>query len=727
MGKGEGRNNLEKCQGITRDRNICGETAKPCYVQCNCKNMEVCECEKSQKYCDVHVYQEIFTKKELSQILAGTSNYKQCDKCKHWKKDYFEGKRCPDCKQVAKAYEEEKRDRRQECCVMIKRKENEIPTKCKFEILDKKKYKMCKETKKKIYLLSEILEESEIDHESEFAQLLKKENIFCAMHLKKYIEEMYQNEQIYTEDDVSDFKWCSTCRNYLNTENFNDCSVCNNCDDLRKKNIEKIKIKHDRCEHKECIYEAIKYKIRDENEQLEYAKTKKLSKLYEKYCGNHQVNAWITEIANSGKKVCNGYERGCRKILELSDLTFCNTCREERQKYDKMKWDEKKENAIEKENELNKNGRYYKICLYCPFDEQVHLIEDFVDDNTEYSMCRNCRIYARQRDLKRVGQKRNWKEELKNNPERKAKRDLWKKINTEKIKEHYVNGRITRKERMGLEAYNKLMNEQRNEWRKRNPEKYKAQRERTKMSLVARYGIYKHSAKIRGKEFRLTQEQCSEFFTSNCAVCNEKSVGLCGIDRIDNTKDYIYENCRACCTMCNYMKNDYEDECFLKKVEHILNNIAIIKTEDGLCPELFDDHINIHHWQYKHRSGKKEITFNLTMEDFILITSSDCYLCGKETSDIHKNGIDRVDSCREIGYIVGNMLPCCTDCNMMKNKYTLYEFISKLYKIYIKRNNLPENVSSDDIKKTTDDYVRDRIDEINTLITVIEKKLDIDE
>tara|TARA_R110000868_G_scaffold66014_9_gene197037 strand:- start:4118 stop:4654 length:537 start_codon:yes stop_codon:yes gene_type:complete len=85
---------------------------------------------------------------------------------------------------------------------------------------------------------------------------------------------------------------------------------------------------------------------------------------------------------------------------------------------------------------------------------------------------------------------------------------------------------------------------------------------------------------------------------------------------------------------------------------------------------------------YKNRANRRKQEFDLSIEWFKKITSSDCFYCGKEPNMICKttrghglyvyNSIDRVDNNR--GYILGNAVACCDMCNRAKLNYTLDEF-----------------------------------------------------
>jgi hypothetical protein len=226
-----------------------------------------------------------------------------------------------------------------------------------------------------------------------------------------------------------------------------------------------------------------------------------------------------------------------------------------------------KENLLKELNEkcMKKNGDlenkvYYKLCDTC------HLISEIKyyigNKNNETKQCLICRERNSRADANRKNRKRNWKEELDKNPERKAKKQLWKEQNAELIRKYYTESRMIRKERMGIEEYLKLMAIQQKEWRDKNPEKNNMIKERAKRSIIIRIGIYKYSAKKRGLEFNLTDEECKNFFLSECKGCGEKDPDgkLCGIDRINNEVGYIYDNCRSFCVTCNFIKKTMTDE-----------------------------------------------------------------------------------------------------------------------------------------------------------------------
>lgn len=86
---------------------------------------------------------------------------------------------------------------------------------------------------------------------------------------------------------------------------------------------------------------------------------------------------------------------------------------------------------------------------------------------------------------------------------------------------------------------------------------------------------------------------------------------------------------------------------------------------------------------------KRGLEYTLTREEFIKLTSSNCFYCGSEPKNICKslsskgkygnngdyiyNGIDRIDQNK--GYIIENCVPCCKTCNWAKGEKTLEEFM----------------------------------------------------
>lgn len=81
---------------------------------------------------------------------------------------------------------------------------------------------------------------------------------------------------------------------------------------------------------------------------------------------------------------------------------------------------------------------------------------------------------------------------------------------------------------------------------------------------------YKKSAESRNHNFLLTKEQFYSIIVNDCYLCGKQADGnYNGIDRVNNTDDYIIENCKACCGVCNFLKKNYNVSPFLEKMLRI--------------------------------------------------------------------------------------------------------------------------------------------------------------
>jgi 5-methylcytosine-specific restriction endonuclease McrA len=99
--------------------------------------------------------------------------------------------------------------------------------------------------------------------------------------------------------------------------------------------------------------------------------------------------------------------------------------------------------------------------------------------------------------------------------------------------------------------------------------------------------VVKHHAKKRGLEFKLTEEQVKKLNKSACFYCGLPSSNKVreydnhgkhrcngvyeynGIDRIDNNKGYVMDNCVPCCKVCNRAKNAMSMDDFLVWIQRL--------------------------------------------------------------------------------------------------------------------------------------------------------------
>lgn len=93
------------------------------------------------------------------------------------------------------------------------------------------------------------------------------------------------------------------------------------------------------------------------------------------------------------------------------------------------------------------------------------------------------------------------------------------------------------------------------------------------------------------------------------------------------------------------------------------------------------------------RKGKNGIEFTITQKEAFGFFQSVCHYCGCPPANIAKSnteygkcfysGLDRIDSTQ--GYVKGNIVPCCWNCNRMKGSLSYDAFFSHIKKILQRR------------------------------------------
>ena len=68
---------------------------------------------------------------------------------------------------------------------------------------------------------------------------------------------------------------------------------------------------------------------------------------------------------------------------------------------------------------------------------------------------------------------------------------------------------------------------------------------------------------------------------------------------------------------------------------------------------------------YTGRARRAKTEWTLPQEDFFILINSKCEYCDKPNC----RGVDRVDNSK--GYLPENSVPCCTMCNVAKNKHSM--------------------------------------------------------
>jgi len=639
--------------------NICGA------LYCNEKNIiSICDNKTiTTKYCRYHTYFNDYTDAELEKIK--NEEMHPCSKCKHWIEDDY--KTCYNCR---KPCPRAPKSKKKLCIGLIHDDVNGIVT-CGKEVKDDTKY--CKRHKYFSELNNDEIElmanglckkctkctKMAVDLDYKTCRWCRNAEKIKKNKNKKEKCEWYQNDgKPCGKSKIDDTYYCKNHNYVINydDEMKKESKHCSGCHKLKYMNGDKTcNVCHKRPKNKQnkqdipaCLY-CNKYEGK-----------------YHGYCKQHEKFYFKEQWEKKGKKVCSTFGRiNCVYVVDNTKYSKCIECRKRRRKAEK-KQEEKKRNKKPKDPNN-------QICRGCG-NECIK--SEFIGLRGQPTIrCSKCRAYDAIQDAKRKGRKRIDSRD----PE---VRKRWREKNRDKCTLYWMKHRRKKIKEMGLDAYRKYCAMIAKKYRDNNKDKfreiYKIENQNPKTKLKN----YKYKAKIDGKKWKLTDENALKLMQNDCYFCDAIATkdNMNGIDRLLNNKDYIEDNCVSCCSMCNYIKCCLDPYTFVKRCEHILTYLDVIRGE--LHYELYEDEGDRSYNQYKKRAKKKDIEFELTKNEFYDIISNSCYICGRECSDSHCNGVDRFDNF--IGYTNDNSRACCGECNNMKKDYDFYVFLNKLLQIYNK-------------------------------------------
>jgi len=441
----------------------------------------------------------------------------------------------------------------------------------------------------------------------------------------------------YTPEMIEQCTLCKGCRKMKFTGEYSNCDVCRARGEINRK---KMKSAHVLCVHKDCTFKKSR-----EN----------------KYCGKHQIDLFIDATEELGLKCCKNVTRGCRAQIPKDGKLRCEPCLVKERELDHAK----RGTIVVTETEKQCSH----CCKMCP-------LEHYKGVHGDTKTCQECRDYFKKMDEKRDKERVNElarKNEKK--PERVEVKKQWKEDNPEKVALYDINYKARQIE-LDQEGYLKKQAENSKNWRIANPEKVEKMNKQRNENIDISLTRYKYSARLKGLDFEI-EDIFYELVMSPCYYCGIiQEKGFNGVDRPDSTKGYVPDNALPCCEICNFMKGDESPNTFIHHTEHILTHLGIVP---GRRFETKNTK-KVSFARYKQRAEKKKLDFVFTEETFEQEIRKDCYLCGKQNSDNHCNGLDRVDNKR--GYVLDNVRSCCGNCNYLKNDYSYDVVIEKCKLIY---------------------------------------------
>jgi hypothetical protein len=473
----------------------------------------------------------------------------------------------------------------------------------------------------------------------------------------------------YTDDMLTKLSLCSGCKKMYYLDG--DTKTCDNC--KARKVVNNAKAKQNAVP---CSKDGCNNKRSVENE----------------YCKLHQLQVFIDETKAAGKKLCYNHNRGCRTQLDESyGYSKCQPCLG-----DERKKDNEKRNKIKSDNEkvVAPELRTEKGCTNCCKILPMEQFKGILPPHTETLNCISCRENNTRHDLNRDKEHRNELARINDSkPERIEVKKQWKEDNYEKVAGYHMNTKQNKIERVGIDEYLKDNAEHAQNWRNNNPDKQMEFNETRRNSYESQYKVYERSAGLKNLEFSISFDEYKEIVKIPCNYCgiiqNRGTEEFNGVDRKNSAIGYVKDNCVSSCQMCNYMKNTVSVNVFINRVEHILsyNN----HVNGSFFPELFGDHTPNFN-AYKYRASERKIDFSITKDDFKNVTERECYICGKQNTITHSNGIDRRDN--NVGYLLENCSSCCGQCNYMKRNYEYDDMFDKFKMIYSHNNSKSKGIES---------------------------------
>ncbi|CAE7231083.1 prpF [Symbiodinium necroappetens] len=214
---------------------------------------------------------------------------------------------------------------------------------------------------------------------------------------------------------------------------------------------------------------------------------------------------------------------------------------------------------------------------------------------------------------------------------------------------------------------------------------------------LQRLRAYRRIAEKQGVPFLISEKSACALMRGPCFGCGVPApqrghgltrlrfwpAGVAKPDRGGFMGPYAEANVAPACTMCNMMKGHRRISGFVECCRHI----ATKHTEGenfGEYPHRFRDNVSRRSRScYISQSSTHTKTHSLTNEQFNAIVSGPCFYCGKEPRKPktngphdrgHFNGLDRLDSENRV-YAKETTVACCGDCNIMKYRWGLQEFL----------------------------------------------------
>jgi hypothetical protein len=379
------------------------------------------------------------------------------------------------------------------------------------------------------------------------------------------------------------------------------------------------------------------------------------------YCGRHIRNKKYDEGIASGITWCRFFFRGCDTQLTAEEVAAktvsCGTCRarlgkkEYACKHEGCSFKVKEEGFCKKhERDTYRLEEQERGIRYCDIDRGC-----FTVCAEGKASCDSCLENAREKDAARYAKRKQVFQALQT-----SSSDKRVCVHCEAEFEAYTTQHGTDSVRC------KKCNEAQAREDAKRPVRDRNYKEMRYKNMQIVYRDYIKSASKKGREMSINFETFTNLITSACYYCGyQKENEVNGIDRRDNAKGYEVDNCVACCESCNMMKAYYHPDFFLEKCKII----AKMRTADAAFYSEWDTYYsrscNKICKQYKEEATSRGLSFQLTQQQWDVLTRTPCYMCGYASAK--GIGLDRFNNTIR-AYTLANTRPCCASCNSMKGE-----------------------------------------------------------
>ena len=191
----------------------------------------------------------------------------------------------------------------------------------------------------------------------------------------------------------------------------------------------------------------------------------------------------------------------------------------------------------------------------------------------------------------------------------------------------------------------------------------------------------------KNRELSITEEEAWQLTQEPCSYCGIPPLNqFHGIDRFDNNLGYTSENSVSACGMCNCMKSNVDFSDWIQLCVNIVNNrfhkdVSGLETNHEISYPRSSMNWNDYVRRINEHQKENDYISDILLEDFSKLSVSNCYYCDMPSSlsESKSVGLDRIDSSQ--GYLLTNVVPCCSLCNRMKNDYQENSFLNQCLNI----------------------------------------------